>query len=186
MQCSSACPARKSVADLISNANATMKMDLKWTEDWMKCLASFLDSEYDRLKRALRAEMVSIWVQDWSPRPPTILLRKSNALELTTRGTLEPEPTTKSDPMRNWWKQGTPHALYDSSSLVELDSYFKELTRAHGARVEQYKIWLKCTGDEVSNDICDTKEAIWGVIKSHVERTVWGLRIDPIEFSLIH
>ncbi|KDN36906.1 hypothetical protein RSAG8_10525, partial [Rhizoctonia solani AG-8 WAC10335] len=72
--------------DLISGVNVEMTGDAKWMEDWMGCLAAFLDSEYDRLERALKAEIASnIWVGDKKAGiPPTISAPISSAFVLST------------------------------------------------------------------------------------------------------
>jgi hypothetical protein len=40
-----------------------------------------------------------------------------------------------------------------TSSIENMDSYVNKLIHAHSGRLEQYKLWLKCSASEVEQDI---------------------------------
>ncbi|CAE6441356.1 unnamed protein product [Rhizoctonia solani] len=48
------------------------------------------------------------------------------------------------------------------ANIGELQGYLSEMIRAHAARVEQYKVLLKCNAVEVEQDIKQTMNDIWG------------------------
>ncbi|CAE6413569.1 unnamed protein product [Rhizoctonia solani] len=139
---------------------------LRTVDGWIERMATFFDSEYNIIERVLEAEVAAFGLHR--------ILNQSAVFHLMV-------PSTK---VAQWLKVvNNPSSLYSlaggPSIGFGLNAYLDELALIHSARVEQHKLWLKCTLKTVYDDICNKRRTICRAVESTTEKYAWSRETRP-------
>ncbi|CAE6445185.1 unnamed protein product [Rhizoctonia solani] len=147
--------------DLTPEISKESILSLRRMADRAERVATFLDSEYESLERALRAEVVASCTRDLHFERPRI--------DLPQLGIDLGFPSTKV--MKGLGGNTQRSLTYIKENLAQptatredLDRYLDLLIKIHCDRVEQYKFWLKCASQNLRVDILEARARIWSRI----------------------
>ncbi|CAE6487764.1 unnamed protein product, partial [Rhizoctonia solani] len=172
VQCALECPTWEPL--LTPEINKGNVVYFRSMNNWMDCITSLFESEYDRLEKALKAEIVCYWFSalrsQLSKLPVMYLRNRKSAKKLGPVNQATNELKIQaSRPLIELYKltQSLPRELnIEPADTQEISNYLDILVMAHDTKVEQCHLWLKCAQDDIYVDVSRAREDVWEVVRT--------------------